>query len=382
MRRSILLLACASGAIAMAASRPALAAQHHPANHPNPAHHSNPADQANPAHHSNPADQANHTDPADHFVDCCPSAIDGAPALHVRANRGRRVVTFEIGPMTLPAGGGYADAMASVTAYGTIPVNGWIRGATLSVLAGDGRRLGQHLVHHAGLYAPGERDVFTPVMRRIVAFGTETAPLRLPGDLGYRVQPGDSVLIVAALFNAGEAAIDDVYVRLTLDYADAARDVRHRDVLPLYMDVMPPGPRSFDVPPGGVQRSWEWSPVVPGRILALGGHLHEHAIELILEDVTAGVVLWRGRALYDEQRNLIGVKRKVFATGLRVQPTHVYRLTAVYGNDTGATVRGAMGMLGGLFLPDPGARMPPADRYAAEYRADLDGTVSHTHQHH
>lgn len=349
MRRSILLLACAHGAMATAASRPALAAER---------------------------------DDADHFSHRLSRDADAAPALQVRVDRAARVVTFEIGPMTLPAGRGYADVLESATAFATFPVNGWIRGATLSVLDADGRRLGQHLVHHAGLYAPGERDVFNPVIRRIVAFGTETAALQLPGELGYRVEPGDSVLMVAALFNDGTEPIEGVRVRLTLDYADAARDVRHIAVLPLYLDVMPPGPRTFDVPPGGVQRSWEWSPVVPGRILALGGHLHEHAIELILEDVTAGVVLWRGRALYDDQRNLIGVERKVFATGLRVQPTHVYRLTAVYGNDTGVTVRGAMGKLGGLFMPDAGARLPPADRYASDYRADLDSTLSHTHQHH
>ena len=64
--------------------------------------------------------------------------------------------------------------------------------------------------------------------------------------------------------------------------------VRHEDVLPVYLDVLPPGGRMYDVPPGTSKRSWDWSPAISGRVLALGGHLHKYGQKLVLEDVTTG----------------------------------------------------------------------------------------------
>jgi hypothetical protein len=60
-----------------------------------------------------------------------------------------------------------------------------------------------------------------------------------------------------------------------------------------------------------------------------------------------------------------------------VHPDHIYRLTAVYDNPTGAVIRdGAMGAFGGVFHPDDMAAWPAVDRSTAEYQRDVKETYS------
>jgi hypothetical protein len=79
----------------------------------------------------------------------------------------------------------------------------------------------------------------------------------------------------------------------------------------------------------------------------------------------------------------------VSGLGLPVRPDHLYRLTAVYDNPTGATIAaGGMGALGGLLLPARGARWPAAAREDAEYQRDVrvtwrrDMQAADGHDHH
>ena len=305
---------------------------------------------------------------------------DNPPDLRVRASASKRTLTLEYGPVQLPAGVAYGGTLVPVSVAAPIPVNGWLRGFEVTVLGGNGQPLKQPLLHHAGLFAPDQRDLFNAAMRRIVAFGSETAPIRLPGELGYRVQPGDSVLLLAALYNPTGRSFDSVSLRVTISYADARTDVAHQDVLPLYLDVLPPGDRVYDVPPGDSQRSFDWSPAISGRVLAFGGHLHQYGESVMLEDVTTGDTLWIGRALYDARGNLSGIDRKIFLRGLQLRADHSYRITARYRNPTNQTIRGAMGKIGGLFIPDAQQVMPGVDRSNADYMRDLDAMLHHKHE--
>jgi hypothetical protein len=301
------------------------------------------------------------------------------PALRVRHEARRGRLSFEYGPVTLSANVNYSGTLVPVSVTAAVPIDGWLRSFSVELVDAQGHRIKQPLLHHAGLFAPTERDLFSPAMRRIVAFGSETETIRLPGELGYRVEKGDSVLMLAALFNATARTHEGVFLRISMDYADARRDRSHLDVLPLYLDVLPPGGRMYDVPPGGSKRSWDWSPAISGRVLALGGHLHKYGQKLVLEDVTTGDTLWTGSGSYDEEGELTGVSRKIYLRGLRLEREHVYRLTAVYDNPTGEVVRGAMGKIGGVFLPDRLTRMA-ADRTDADYLRDWQAMVQHSHE--
>lgn len=301
-------------------------------------------------------------------------------ALEVRHSAGQRTLTVAVGPLTVPAGLDYGGSLVTISEAAAQPIDGWLRSFELELLDARGRRVREPLLHHAGLFAPAERDLFSPAMRRIVAFGRETEAIRLPGELGYRVVPGDSLLVLGALYNPTAMVYDSLYLRFTMVYADAARDIRHVAVLPLYLDVLPPGDRVYDVPPGVSRRSWDWSPGIDGRIVALGGHLHRYGRSLILEDVTSGDTIWVGTAKYDAGGELVGVARKIFFRGVRTHTSHVYRLTAVYDNPTGEILPGAMGKIGGLFLPERGQNLAAVDRADPGYLRDLHAMVHHTHE--
>jgi hypothetical protein len=271
---------------------------------------------------------------------------------------------------------GYGAPFVPVAVGGVLDLNGWLRAFETELVDGDGRTISVNLLHHAGLLAPGERDLFNPSVRRIVAFGMETARIQLPGQLGYRVEPGDSILLAAGFFNPTDKPFEAVYLRLHVIYADAGNDARHQSVLPLYLDAVGPGTTTFDVPPGETRQSWDWQPAIAGRILALGGHLHESGVSVELEDVATGELLFVGHAEHDEAGRLTGVSRSVFARGIWISPDRVYRVTATYRNSGTEVLTGAMGHVAGLFLPDSIEDMPPADTSHPAYAADLYGKLN------
>lgn len=305
--------------------------------------------------------------------------VEPVPELTIRQDERRRTLTVEYGPLALPAGVEYGGELVTVSTEVVIPLDGWLRSFEMELVA-NGASVPQGLLHHVGLFAPNRRDLFSPAMERIVAFGQETEALRLPGQLGYRVQPGDTLLLLGALYNTSPIDYRSLHLKLQMVYADAHRDWRHLRVLPLYLDVMPPGNRVYDVPPGRSSQSREWSPAVDGRVLALGGHLHQYGAALVLEDVTTGETVWVGTAHHDEDHELLGVSRKVFHRGQPMRADHVYRVTAIYDNPTGQVVRGAMGKIGGVFLPDRGQDVPPVDPTHPEYIRDWHAMVNHEHE--
>ena len=307
-------------------------------------------------------------------------ALAPDPEITVVQDQARRTLTAVYGPVDVPAGVGYEGELVTISAEFELPVDGWLRSFELALTGADGTRVREPILHHAGLFSPGKRDLFSPAMERIVAFGQETEAIALPGQLGYRIQPGDTILLLGALYNTTATGYESLELRLDMVYADARRDVVHTDVLPLYLDVMPPGNRVYEIPPGRSSRSLEWSPAIDGRILALGGHLHQYGTALVLEDVTAGDTIWVGTASHDENDELLGVSRKIYLRGERMRADHVYRITAIYDNPTDEPIGGAMGKIGGVFLPDRGEEMPPVDRMSEEYLRDWHAMAEHEHE--
>ncbi len=256
----------------------------------------------------------------------------------------------------------------------SIPVSGWIHGYRVELADGEGHVLPQRLIHHVNVIAPGRRELFSNIMLRVAAVGSETAPVELPALIGYPVRAGDSLLLSPMLHNPDSVAYAGVRLVVHLPFRAATSRLPSFRVYPFYVDVMAPaGSHSFDVPPGRSRRSWEGKPAVPGRILGLGGHLHRYGVELRFEDMTTGNVLFDRGPEVDANGEVRGVpvERYFWRLGLPVDTSHVYRLTATYDNPTGVPIEdGGMGALGGVFLPARGAVWPAANPTNAEYELD------------
>jgi hypothetical protein len=308
----------------------------------------------------------------------------------VAIDRAHDAITLELEPINLAASTAPSNeddhsAMAEVTpAVAALPADGWLEGYSVDLVDGSGRLLPHSWIHHVNLIVPQKRELFSPIMLRIGALGSETPAVNLPPVLGYRVHAGDTLLITAMLHNPTARPQSGVRVRVRLAYRPADSWFHPVSIYPMYLDVMPPaGQKAYDLPAGHSEKSWEARPAVAGRILAVGGHLHKYATTLRLDDVTAGRPIWATAPVTDSTGNPVDMPVKKFwwRLGLPIRPDHTYRLTAIYDNPTGHVIPdGAMGALGGVILPDDGSQWPAVNRADSTYQLDKRNTYETTMQ--
>ncbi|HEY2804357.1 MAG TPA: hypothetical protein VGI92_00705, partial [Gemmatimonadales bacterium] len=86
-------------------------------------------------------------------------------------------------------------------------------------------------------------------------------------------------------------------------------------------------------------------------------------------------------AIRDSTGHTLGVSRALpglFGGGPRLRVGRTYQLVTTYDNPTGDTLTGAMGLLGGLFVPDRMRDWPKLDRNNPDTRADVDQIYGRT----
>lgn len=257
----------------------------------------------------------------------------------------------------------------------TVPVSGYIHAFNYSVVAGDDQPIPRVTLHHFNIIDPAHRELFLPISRRLLAAGQETGEQKLPWFvLGIPVTKGQELVVSAMLHNPTGTPYRDVSLEIRLRYVPDGRPWPLFDVYPFQIDVaFPAGDKSFDLPAGKFSKAWEGSPGVAGRIVGLGGHLHEYASHLTLEDVTSDELLWTGYPLYADDGSLLSVTSEVLLSklGIPVDPSHTYRVTVHYDNPTGEVIKdGGMGLLGGVFIPEGSTQWPVADAANELYTVD------------
>jgi hypothetical protein len=289
-----------------------------------------------------------------------------------------RHVDLLIGPVELRSG---MPQLRLPIQMATLPVDGWLHGFRVTMEDAAGAAIPMEILHHVNLIDPDERGLFSPIARRVLAAGRETSEQQLPRLIGYPVQQGDRVMISAMFANPTVTDVPDAYLRVRLFYSLEGDGVfEPRNVYPFYLDAMGPvGPKSFAVPPGRSTRAWEGSPAVPGRVLGIGGHLHDYASLLRLVDATTGTVLWEVTPEKDEEGRVTGVPSTEFLwqLGKEVHPEHLYRIEVVYDNPLDVPAPdGGMGEIGGVILVDKDVAWPAFDGASPVYVADLVNTLT------
>lgn len=299
-----------------------------------------------------------------------------SPYLEVRFDEEAKEIVFLLGPIDLSPGAHHAEIPVQ---EGRIPVNGWVHGFEVQVVDSALQPRPQELLHHVNLVEPDARELFLPIARRIMAAGGETDPQEMPHILGYPVEKGTRVLMVGVFHNPTDTRYPATYLRVSLPCTPRGGLVPPKTVYPFYLDVaFPVGKKAYDLPPGQSERSWEGSPAVPGRILGVGGHLHDYGTGLRLEDVTTGKALWEVEPKVDGEGRVQSVPsgHLWMRGGARVIPEHIYRVTAFYDNPTGRTIPdGAMGTVAGMFVPEREATWPTPDPENPLYQEDLEWVV-------
>lgn len=304
-----------------------------------------------------------------------PSASGDFSALartNITKTPGQNEMILELPAVELPAGM-VVDQAASI---GEFPLTGYIYALHAEVVDEHGRRLPSDYLHHMNVMDPSERELFLPISRRILASGQETGEIRFPMLLfGARVRAGEQILANAMVHNPSSESYHGVRVRLVLSYVPEHRPWPLFTVMPWQLDVaFPVGDKSFDLPPGRSERSYEGSPAVPGKIIVIGGHLHDYGKTIEFWDVTTGQLLWHGEPEPTQpgKPNAVPMGRVYRRLGLHIIPEHRYRVRVVYDNPTGHAIpNGGMGVTGGLFMPDRNVAWPAANRSDSLYAQDL-----------
>lgn len=304
-----------------------------------------------------------------------PEGVDDLVRFVDHADEGALEVV--IGPVSLPPRGPHLRTPVQMA---TLPVEGWLHGYTWSMKDGQGRRLPDRLLHHVNFLDPDARELFAPIPRRVLSAGRETDRQEMPRLMGYPVEDGTRLLIAPMFANPTETDHDEVYLHVRLFYSDHDdRLVPPGQVYPFYLDVMGPvGPKHFQVPPGRSVTSWEGRPAIDGRILAIGGHLHDYGVRLRLVDVGADEVVYEVEPVVDEDGRVVHVPtaRLWWKGGIRIRKDHTYRIEVEYENPLDRNAPGqGMGVLGGVVLAAPDAEWPPLDRHDPAYVADLRNTL-------
>jgi hypothetical protein len=257
------------------------------------------------------------------------------------------------------------------------PVEGWFRGFKIEVLAEDGTPLPRHIIHHMIMVNYDRRQLLYSAAERLMGSGTETDDASNPRTIGVPLPASTNLGLYIASHNDTGKDLNGVQLRLTMQYSPRNTVPRPLSVMPIYMDVnlTVGGTNTFDVPAGKSSKTYEFTLPVGGRLLAVGGHLHDYGVRVRLEDAESGRVLATVNATRDKNGRVTKVGRKLFGVsgaGLRLREGHRYRVIGEYDNPTGEMIHnGAMAHMVGLFAPDNLAKWPAIDPADATYQKDL-----------
>lgn len=257
------------------------------------------------------------------------------------------------------------------------PVQGWFRGFELQLTDANGQPVSRQVMHHMILVNFSRRQLVYPAFERLLGAGTETGDASVPRTIGVPMKPGMDLGVYIAWHNSTGVDLHGVTLTMRMLYTPANQVPRPVNAMPLYLDanLTVGGSNMFDVPPGRSEKSFTFTLPVGGRLLGVGGHLHDYGVMVRLEDAESGKELTRVVATRDSTGHVLKISRKLFGVGgrgLKLEANHRYRVVGVYDNPTGHVLKnGAMAHMVGLFVPDDMSRWPKLDLSDATLKADL-----------
>ncbi len=314
-----------------------------------------------------------------------PKPTTSTKSIRVVDDPGRKELAIVLGPIDLPAHSSHHMEQLPVQ-EGVFPFDMTIRGYRTHILDADGEPVPRVVLHHMNLLEPGRRELFLPIMLRVLAASHETPPVRMPGWLfGLPVRGGATFLALTMLHNPTEEDYEGVTVHLTLEY-ERNEALPLYPVTPFHVDAMYPevsATKAWDLPPGRSTKSWDASPAIRGLIIGMGGHLHAHATRLTFRNLTTGKVLYDVRPRVDGGGRIVDIPMLMHqgrGVGALVVPGNTYRITAEYRNPFDSVIEdGGMATVAGAFIPLEGwpAANPREPLFAADYDWVIRSQVEH-----
>ena len=319
------------------------------------------------------------------FLAAGPAQAVTEPTVTVSVDSSRKELVILAGPFDLPSMPPMEDhammdlGMSHDTPIQRFewPIDGWLRGFELELVDGDGKPVPREVIHHMIMVNFSRRQLVYPASERLMGAGTETEDIKVPKTIGVPMKPGMKLGMYVAWHNGTGQDFHGVQMKLKMLWTPKNQNPPPVNALPIYMDVnlTVGGSNTFDVPPGKSDKAHEFTLPVGGRLLGIGGHLHDYGVRVRLEDAETGKVLTVVEATRDSAGKVTKVGRRLFGVsgeGLKLKGNHRYRVVGEYDNPTGRTlIKGAMAHMAGLFSPDDMSKWPTIDQANPAYQRDM-----------
>ena len=203
------------------------------------------------------------------------------------ANAAEYTKTVRYGPFTIPAGTEADPGMIHNKLKLGVSrpcVDCYVTSMTPDLVYADGSRATMAtgaMMHHAVWTSQWRPDATCGnewlglAGERFFASGDERTAIRFPAGYGYRVRWYDSWNLLVDLMNH-TAATQTVYVQVTFTYRPSWENVK--PLKPVWLDIDQCGDSEYSIPAGISDTHRDWSVTVPGKVVAMLGHVHGHGV--------------------------------------------------------------------------------------------------------
>jgi hypothetical protein len=195
--------------------------------------------------------------------------------------------TVRYGPFTIPAGTELDPGMIhNQLKFGVQRpcLDCFITSFTPDLVYPDGSRATMDtgpMLHHTVLTSQWQRDatcgstLLGLAGERFFASGNERTPIAFPAGYGYRVHWYDSWNMLIDLMNHSTES-KTVYIQVSYTYRPYWESVKR--LKPVWLDIDLCGDSEYSIPAGYSDTHRDWKATVPGKVVAMIGHVHGHGI--------------------------------------------------------------------------------------------------------
>ncbi len=277
--------------------------------------------------------------------------------LSISNNSASQQMTVRVGPLNLPAHSEHTAVAQPPDFFLAIPFDGWLIAYHPHLVDSRGHSLPNRLLHHTAFYDTARPDFLCSNKdEHIFGAGGEMNDWPAIPGFGYPVRKGDRIRISAVFANPTPKNYPDVFLEVRMDYkiADSTQSPL-QDVYPAWFDVMGCGDSGYTLLPGESIKAGQFKLRYSGKLLGVGGHLHDYGEWLVLKDTTTNTTLANLAAKTDLAGRVLAMPVESFAAqgGVALSKGDVIEVTDAYNNPTGNPIDdGAMGIVVGYFLPD------------------------------
>jgi len=280
--------------------------------------------------------------------------------LDVKTDAATRLITLRIGPLRLPSNTSHMRMPQPPDLVWTVALSGWLLAYHPKLVDSSGGAVPGLVLHHVAFWNENRADFLCPNKEEHIfgAGGELTDWAQVPG-FGYRVEKGDRIRIETMVHNPTSNAYEQTYLEIAIPYLDEASPPPVRNLYPAWVDVMSCGNSGYDLPAGESKKVGSVTVKYSGLLLGVGGHMHDYARQLVLEDSRSKDPVATLAAKTDEHGQLLSMPVVTFfqTGGYPLAAGDRLTVTATYDNTSGKSLRdGAMGIVVGYFFPqDPAA---------------------------